>query len=100
VDTFLLSFIFTGSAKLAGSIAGRDGHENGVVLPPRKGLVCYPLGSTRANCRPIQFSFVPSAFASAPAPRNQSRKIGSGTGVNAGIVRRNVGSRLYKPILS
>jgi hypothetical protein len=35
VDTFVLSFIFTGSVKLAGSIANRrNGHKDAAVLSP------------------------------------------------------------------
>jgi predicted membrane protein DUF2061 len=46
VDTFVLSFVFTGSIKVAGSITD---HENDPLLSSRKGLVLRSLGSARTS---------------------------------------------------
>jgi hypothetical protein len=56
IDTFVLSFIFTGSVKVAGSIAGA---ENDPLLSSRKSLVRHSLGSARTNCWRVQFALIP-----------------------------------------
>ena len=57
------------------------GHENGPVLLPRKGLVCYPLGSARANWRSIQFNliryFVREGTEGREEPRRRNRISGA-----------------------
>ena len=49
VDTFVLSFVFTGSIKVAGSIAGAEAITKMILYSSRKGLVLQALGPARTS---------------------------------------------------